>query len=139
MTTQTDYTFKAEIKQLLQILVHSLYKDRDIFLRELVSNASDALTRIQFEMLTNRDVLDPDTELAIHIEVPEVGEDEAKQIIIKDSGIGMTRDELIYNLGTIAQSGAREFLAQVGRSRCGYWRYDRSVWRWLLFRVHGSG
>ena len=67
----TTYTFKAEVKQLLNILVHSLYKDRDVFLRELISNASDALTRLQFETLTNRDVLDPDAELAIHIETPE--------------------------------------------------------------------
>ncbi|VAW32682.1 Chaperone protein HtpG, partial [hydrothermal vent metagenome] len=88
----TDFRFKAEVKQLLQILVHSLYKEPDIFLRELISNASDALTRIQFEMLTNRDVLDSDAELAIHIEIPEVGEDEPKKIIIKDSGIGMTKD-----------------------------------------------
>jgi molecular chaperone HtpG len=110
----TDFRFKAEVKQLLQILVHSLYKEPDIFLRELISNASDALTRVQFEMLTNRDVLDPDAELAIRIEIPEVGEDEPKKIIIKDSGVGMTKDELITNLGTIAQSGAREFLAKVG-------------------------
>lgn len=112
-TEKTAYSFKAEIKQVLQILVHSLYQDREIFLRELVSNASDALTRMHFEMLTNHDVLDPDAELAIHIDIPEVGEDEPKKIIIKDSGIGMTKDELIQNLGTIAQSGAREFLAQV--------------------------
>lgn len=117
MTTQTDsYSFKAEIKQLLQILVHSLYKDRDIFLRELISNSSDALTRLHFEMLTNHDVYDADAEQAIHIEVPQVDEGEPKQIIIKDSGIGMTRDELIHNLGTIAQSGAREFLSKVGES-----------------------
>lgn len=114
MTDQTNaYTFKAEIKQLLHILVHSLYKDRDIFLRELVSNASDALTRMHFEMLTNRDVLDVDAELAIHIEVPDVEEGQPKRIVIKDSGIGMTRDELVRNLGTIAQSGAREFLSRL--------------------------
>jgi molecular chaperone HtpG len=112
-TPTTDYRFKAEVKQLLQILVHSLYKEQDIFLRELISNASDALTRLHFEMLTNRDVLDPDAELAIRIEIPEVGEDEPKKIIIKDSGIGMTKDELVTNLGTIAQSGAREFLDKV--------------------------
>ena len=107
------YRFKAEIKQLLEILAHSLYKERDIFLRELISNASDALTRMHFESLTNRDVLDPDAELAIHIEVPEVEEGEPKRIIVKDSGIGMDRDEIIENLGTIAQSGAREFLAHI--------------------------
>ena len=107
------YRFKAEIKQLLDILAHSLYKERDIFLRELISNASDALTRMHFESLTNRDVVDPDAELAIHIEVPDVEEGEPKKIIVKDSGIGMTRDEIIENLGTIAQSGAREFLKHV--------------------------
>src|SRR5438132_71467 len=93
--TTSQYAFKAEIKQLLHILVHSLYKDRDIFLRELISNASDALTRIQFELLTNRDVLDPDAQLAIRIEFAEVSGDAPKQLIIRDSGVGMTREELI--------------------------------------------
>lgn len=111
--SETAYAFKAEIKQLLQILVHSLYKEQDIFLRELISNASDALTRLQFEMLTKHDVVDPDAELAIRIEVPEVEEDEPKRLIIKDSGVGMTREELIENLGTIAQSGARQFLEKL--------------------------
>ena len=81
-----SYNFKTEVKQLLHILVHSLYKDQDIFLRELISNASDAMTRLHFEMLTNRDILDPDAELAIRMEVPEVEEGEPKRIIIKDSG-----------------------------------------------------
>ncbi len=111
--TPEAYRFKAEIKQLLDILAHSLYKERDIYLRELISNASDALTRMHFESLTNRDVVDPNAELAIHIEVPEVAEGEPKQIIIKDSGIGMDREQIVENLGTIAQSGAREFLTHV--------------------------
>lgn len=116
MTTEIkdSYNFKTEVKQLLHILVHSLYKDRDIFLRELISNASDAMTRLHFEMLTNRDVLDPDAELAIRIEVPEIAEGEPKKIIVKDRGVGMTKEELVTNLGTIAQSGAREFLAKMG-------------------------
>ena len=116
MTTeekQATYNFKTEVKQVLQILVHSLYKDRDIFVRELVSNASDALTRFHFESLTNREVLDPDAELAIHIDMVESEDDQPQKIIIKDSGIGMTEEELIRNLGTIAQSGAREFLAKM--------------------------
>ncbi|MBI4670437.1 MAG: molecular chaperone HtpG [Chloroflexi bacterium] len=126
MTTPTDsstYTFKAEVKQLLYILAHSLYKERDIFLRELISNASDALTRMHFEMLTNRAVREPDAELAIHIEspavtgAPEATGDAPKKLVIKDSGIGMTRAELAQNLGTIAQSGAREFLEQVGAGK----------------------
>jgi molecular chaperone HtpG len=114
MTTQTDtHSFKAEVKQLLYILAHSLYKEQDIFLRELISNASDALTRLHFETLTNRNVLDAGAELAVRIEVPEVEEGEAKKIVVKDSGIGMTEAELVTNLGTIAQSGAREFLKKL--------------------------
>jgi molecular chaperone HtpG len=116
MNTQTEsYGFKAEIQQLLHILAHSLYKDRDIFLRELISNASDALTRLQFEALTNSDILDPAAELAIHIEVVEA-EGQPKGLIVRDSGIGMTHDEVVRNLGTIAQSGAREFLARLGQN-----------------------
>lgn len=111
------YQFKAEIKQLLHILVHSLYQDREIFLRELVSNASDALTRFHFESLTNREVVDPDAELAIRIEVAEGEEGQPKRVVIKDSGLGMTAEELVRNLGTIAQSGARQFLEQLGEGK----------------------
>lgn len=106
-----SHAFRAEITQLLNILVHSLYKEREIFLRELVSNASDAITRMQFEMLTNRKVLDPDRELAINISVED--ENGNKRITVSDSGVGMTKSELVQNLGTIAQSGAREFLAKM--------------------------
>ncbi|MFO7661270.1 MAG: molecular chaperone HtpG [Chloroflexota bacterium] len=105
-----SFSFKAEIKQLLHILAHSLYQDRDIFLRELISNASDALTRLQFETLTNSNILDPNSEQAIYIKVPESQEGAPRQIIVKDTGIGMTHDEIVRNLGTIAQSGAREFM-----------------------------
>src|ERR1700694_2361870 len=107
MQTETQqFEFRAEIQQLLSILVHSLYTDREIFLRELISNASDAIHRLQFEMLTNKDVIDPDAELAIHVDFDE----EAKTITVRDSGIGMNRDEMIENLGTIAHSGALSFL-----------------------------
>src|SRR4029453_18173861 len=105
----TPVPFRAEVKQLLNILAHSLYTDREIFLRELISNASDALYRVQFEMLTNQDVLDPEAELAIHVD----GDDDAKTVTIRDSGIGMTREELIENLGTIAQSGARAIMERM--------------------------
>lgn len=98
--------FKAEIRQLLDILVHSLYTEREIFLRELISNASDALSRVQFEMLTSRNVLDPEVELCIRIKA----DDDNRLITITDTGIGMTRAELAENLGTIAHSGAREFV-----------------------------
>ncbi|HEY3476217.1 MAG TPA: molecular chaperone HtpG, partial [Anaerolineales bacterium] len=108
-TTRDDaqtFHFKAETKQLLNILIHSLYKDREVFLRELLSNASDALNRLRFEMVTNQDVLDPAAELAIRIKVDK----DARMLTIQDTGIGMTREEIIENLGTIAQSGARKFL-----------------------------
>ncbi len=98
--------FRADVQQLLHILAHSLYTDSEIFLRELISNASDALNRIQFEMLTNRDVVDPEAELAIRLSFDE----ELNTLTVSDSGIGMNREELIQNLGTIAQSGARAFL-----------------------------
>jgi molecular chaperone HtpG len=98
--------FKAEVQQLLNILSRSLYKERDIFLRELISNASDALHRMQFEMLTNQNVLNPEVELAIRVDSDE----EAQTLTISDTGIGMTREEMIQNLGTIAHSGAMSFL-----------------------------
>ena len=104
-----SHEFKTEIQQLLNILVHSLYTERDIFLRELISNASDALSRLQFEMLTTRDVLDPDAELKITVACDK----DAKTISISDTGVGLTRDEMVENLGTIAHSGAAEFMKRL--------------------------
>ena len=101
-----QFSFKAETKQLLNILIHSLYKDREVFLRELLSNASDALNRLRFEMVTNRNVVDPQNDLKIHITVDK----DSRTLTIQDTGIGMTREEVIENLGTIAQSGARKFI-----------------------------
>lgn len=105
--------FRTEVQQLLSILAHSLYTEREIFLRELISNASDALHRIQFEMLTNRDVFDPDAALEIRIET----DPDAHILTITDTGIGMTHDELIENLGTIAHSGAMAFLQKIGEGQ----------------------
>jgi HSP90 family molecular chaperone len=100
------FSFKAETRQLLNILIHSLYKDREVFLRELLSNASDALNRVRFEMLTDHQILDPEVELHVRI----TADKEKRLLTITDTGIGMTRDEIIENLGTIAQSGARKFM-----------------------------
>ena len=101
-----SFSFKAETRQLLNILIHSLYKDREVFLRELLSNASDALNRVRFEMLTDHQILDPAAELTVHI----TADKEKRLLTIQDTGIGMTRDEIIEDLGTIAQSGARKFM-----------------------------
>jgi molecular chaperone HtpG len=104
--------FKAETRQLLDILIHSLYSEREIFLRELISNASDALTQVDFEILTNRQVLDPEIELAIRL-LPDL---EENTLTVRDTGIGMTSDELIENLGTIAHSGAQAFVAAANQA-----------------------
>ena len=98
--------FKAETRQLLNILIHSLYSDREVFLRELLSNASDALSRVNFEMLTNRNIYKPESDLGIWISLNP----EENTITIKDSGIGMTENEIVENLGTIAHSGVSAFL-----------------------------
>jgi molecular chaperone HtpG len=109
------FNFQAEIQQLLDILVHSLYTERDIFLRELISNASDSLSRLQYITLTERDILDPEAELAIEIKPDEA----AGTLTISDTGIGMTRDELASNLGVIARSGAKAFLQAMQEAKNG--------------------
>jgi molecular chaperone HtpG len=107
--TAKTIPFKAETQQLLNILIHSLYKDKEVFIRELISNAADALTRVNFEMQTNRDLVDPDTELAVWI----TADKEKKTLTIRDTGIGMNQQDMIDNLGTIAHSGVRTFLEAV--------------------------
>ncbi len=104
--TSGPIAFQTEIKQLLNILVHSLYTKKEIFVRELLSNASDALTQMRFIQQTDHEILDPSSDLEIRIEVDK----DNKLLRISDSGIGMTSDEMETNLGTIAQSGARAFL-----------------------------
>jgi molecular chaperone HtpG len=98
--------FQTEAKQLLHLMIHSLYSNKEIFLRELISNASDATDKLRFEALENSALYEDDGDLRIRIAVDE----EAKTIEISDNGIGMSRDEVITNLGTIAKSGTAEFL-----------------------------
>ena len=97
--------FEAETKALLHLMIQSLYTDRELFLRELISNASDALDRLRFESLTNNDLLEGDARFEIRLEVDRA----ARTLTISDSGIGMSRDEVIANIGTIAKSGTAEF------------------------------
>ncbi|ENO92079.1 heat shock protein 90 [Thauera sp. 28] len=101
--------FQAEVKQLLHLMIHSLYSNREIFLRELVSNASDACDKLRFEALDNGSLYENDAELKIRIGFDA----EARTITIADNGIGMSRDEAIAHLGTIAKSGTREFFGQL--------------------------
>ncbi len=98
--------FKAEAKQLLNLVIHSLYSHKEVFLRELISNASDAIDRARYEALTNKDVQEDDGEWKIVISVDK----NAGTLTVSDNGIGMTKDEAVEALGTIARSGTREFL-----------------------------
>jgi molecular chaperone HtpG len=101
--------FQAEVKQLLKLMIHSLYSHKEIFLRELISNASDALDKLRFESLARPDLLAGGSELAITIDA----DPQARTVTITDNGIGMSRDEAIEHLGTIAKSGTAEFLASM--------------------------
>ena len=101
--------FQAEVKQLLQLMIHSLYSNKEIFLRELVSNASDACDKLRFEALTDKALLENDAELKIRVAF----DPQARTVTITDNGIGMSREEVIANVGTIARSGTREFLAKL--------------------------
>ena len=100
--------FQTEVKQLLQLMIHSLYSNREIFLRELISNASDACDKLRFEALDRPELYEGDRELAIRIGVDR----EARTITVSDNGIGMSRDEVIEHLGTIAQLGHARVLRQ---------------------------
>lgn len=102
--------FKAEVSQLLDILTHSLYTHRDVFIRELISNAADALDKVRFMEVKGEEVVDSKLDLAIKIELDKEG----KTFTITDTGIGMTHDELVKNIGTIARSGTSEFIKQLG-------------------------
>ena len=101
--------FQTEVRQLLQLMIHSLYSNKEIFLRELISNASDAADKLRFEALASPELLANDTDLGIRIEVDK----DKRTLSVTDNGIGMSRDELIDNLGTIARSGTAEFLQQM--------------------------
>ncbi|MDO8315110.1 MAG: molecular chaperone HtpG [Rugosibacter sp.] len=113
-TTQTNPAretlgFQTEVKQLLQLMIHSLYSNREIFLRELISNASDACDKLRFEALNNAALLENEGEFSIRVSFDKT----ARTLTVSDNGIGMSRDEAIANLGTIAKSGTREFFSQL--------------------------
>ncbi|TDY97019.1 UNVERIFIED_ORG: molecular chaperone HtpG [Herbaspirillum seropedicae] len=108
-TEKQTMGFQAEVKQLLQLMIHSLYSNKEIFLRELVSNASDAADKLRFEGINNGSLFEDDPELKIKISFDKA----ARTITISDNGIGMNRDEAISHLGTIAKSGTKEFFSRL--------------------------
>ena len=105
-TKNENFTFQAEVQQLLNLVIHSLYSEREVFLRELISNASDACGRLRFDSLTNPEMRESEQDSSIDIEVNK----RAKTIKIHDNGIGMSRDEVVENIGTIARSGTKRFV-----------------------------
>ncbi len=107
--TKTTHAFQTEARQLLDLMIHSLYSNKEIFLRELISNASDACDKLRFEALTDPALLGSEEELAIEVRADA----SARTITVSDTGIGMSHDEVIDNIGTIARSGTREFVQQL--------------------------
>jgi len=103
------HAFQTEVKQLLDLMIHSLYSNKEIFLRELISNASDAADKLRFEATQNDALYEGDSDLHVYIEADK----DARTITIRDNGIGMNRDEVIANIGTIARSGTKEFFSQL--------------------------
>ncbi len=108
MTTETQketLEFQAEVRQLLGLMIHSLYSNKEIFLRELISNASDACDKLRFEALSNDALYDGDSDLRLRVTFDK----EARTVTVSDNGIGMSREEVMDNIGTIAKSGTRQF------------------------------
>src|SRR5262244_2886390 len=109
MAKVEEHRFQAETKRVLELMIHSLYTNKEIFLRELISNASDATDRLRFEALSNPALLSPDDRLEILVET----DPKARTVTVNDNGIGMSRQEVIANIGTIAKSGTRELLQTI--------------------------
>jgi molecular chaperone HtpG len=107
--TKETLGFQTEVKQLLQLMIHSLYSNKEIFLRELVSNASDACDKLRFEALTDAGLFEGDADLKIRISFDRT----ARTLTVSDNGIGMSRQEVVDNIGTIAKSGTREFFGRL--------------------------
>ena len=105
-STKETLGFQTEVSQLLKLMIHSLYSNKEIFLRELISNGSDACDKLRFEALTDPALFESDPDLRIRILVDPA----ARTISVSDNGIGMSRQEVVDNIGTIAKSGTREFL-----------------------------
>ncbi|QJC32590.1 molecular chaperone HtpG [Enterobacteriaceae endosymbiont of Donacia dentata] len=112
MQKKETLNFQSEVKQLLHLMIHSLYSNKEIFLRELISNASDAIDKLKFKTLSNPDLYENDSILKVQISINK----EKRLIIISDNGIGMTREEVIRNLGTIAKSGTKDFIKSLNLS-----------------------
>src|SRR4029450_4475785 len=129
MTTNVEtFQFQAEARQVLDLMIHSLYTNKEIFLRELISNASDATDRLRFEALSNPELIATDDRLEILIET----DPKARTVTVHDNGLGMSRQEVIANIGTIAKSGTRELLQTLKESK------SSDIATWVIGRLGGG-
>ena len=132
MSSKQTMGFQTEVKQMLHLVVHSLYSNKEIFLRELISNASDALDKLRFLALSKGELYENDSDLKITIDVNE----KLKTITIRDNGIGMNWDEAIENLGTIAKSGTKEFMSHLSGRCFKRFSFNWPIWCWFLLSLY---
>jgi len=134
--TTKEHTFQAHTRQILDIVANSLYTDKEVFLRELISNASDALEKCRYVQSTGEGVINDDLPMEVRIYLDELN----NTLTIVDTGIGMNAEELVNNLGTIARSGSKAFFAgdgHKGRPCRRNQQYHRSIRCWFLLNFHG--
>ncbi|TNE36943.1 MAG: molecular chaperone HtpG, partial [Alphaproteobacteria bacterium] len=110
---EESHEFQAEVAKLLHLMVHSVYSEKEVFLRELISNASDACDKLRYEAITHPDLTKGDEDFRVEIRIDK----EARTLTLCDNGIGMSHDELIDNLGTIARSGTSQFMAEAAQDK----------------------
>jgi len=132
--TTEQFEFKAEMKQLLHLIIHSLYTHPDVFLRELISNSSDALNKFRFERLTKQNVRSPELDLSIRITTNK----EEGTISIEDFGVGLNKEDLINKLGCEFWNFRIFTSFKRTREESGFWRFNRSIWSWVLFSFYGN-
>ncbi|MDR6312048.1 HSP90 family molecular chaperone [Klebsiella variicola] len=135
MKGQETRGFQSEVKQLLHLMIHSLYSNKEIFLRELISNASDAADKLRFRALSQPDLYEGDGELRVRVSFDK----DNRTLTIADNGIGMNREEVIDHLGTIAKSGTKAFSGIDGFRPGERQPADRPVRRRLLLCLHRGG
>ena len=111
--SKETFEFQAETRQLLNLMINSIYTNKEIFLRELVSNASDAIDKLHYNSLTNTELLEGNSNYEIYL----IPDKESKTLTISDNGLGMNRDEIVENIGTIAKSGTKAFLEQMQKAK----------------------
>ena len=127
-----NHSFSTDAAKVLQLMIHSLYSNKEIFLRELVSNAADAADKLRFKALSNAELYEDDGDLRVRVSADK----DNNTVTISDNGIGMTHDEIIEHLGTIAKSGTAEFFSKLSGDQAADSQIDWAIWCWFLFSIY---